>query len=888
MAAFIDYINTPSAMDYSTRSRGTDKARPNDAFGTLFEGIGKVVDSTVKTIDQRNIDQIKTELGTGVDAIRGSQGVDAAVNDPMVTGGGNNVTGGPSGPSATPPAVNAGVSEIARLSEAYRDGRISDTYYFAKIESEARRLRAKFPGYRDEIDKEVSGLIGTNPANALRSSIIRDLKEAQSTAASRANSDEAIIERGKEHLTPDQYNRWLRDKNPAFVAELKTTIQSEEAKKAGISSLKSQYELKKAQGSARQEEIEGIATQDATDTVFNILNTGIAAAGGQNLSSLTEKINQMATGKALTPEEMGQLRSGFAALMSQTELALNQKFSARFGKDGQYSYNSELRNPERIKQIKELAMAPIRAMEKALNDNDTGMFAWHANQAKLMKDSTIQQIYSRSNAARNLAAAQEILGPSFGALVLNNDVLKTAVSDITRALVMDSVAKGVVGNSPLETQMLDNLREVRSNPNARGLAVESTKGVLDTYRRILTNKATDDTSLRQMANTTFNPDRNFITNKDLLTGNSQQSVLASFTNPDLVENLSRLKSSDPQAWENYKRWLESSTQAVFTTTLGQLAEWQKGQSGVDVVVDNQGRISVTAQRTSAPGGFMGAQSARDSMVRGFERQLGQLNSAIAARRLIAQKDGQDPNQVATTLLNAYGLRPTQTEGGSSQSTSRPNPDNSSSTGVNPGDRSEAEATVRLANASEDDMIQLADTLGPVDLDAQEARRGRTSPRGPVDMSSVVPPTADLRTSINIAATELGISPIDLATVISYETGGSFDPAIRGGVRDAQGRGKHIGLIQFGPSEQGTYGANQQQSVGEQMQAVVRYLRHRGVKPGMGLLDVYSTVNAGAPGLYNRSDAPKGGAPGTVRDKVDKQMAGHRKKALALLGESDTE
>lgn len=885
MAAFIDYINTPSAMDYSNRSRGTDKARPTDAFGTLFEGIGKVVDTTVKAIDQRNISQIKNELDSTVETIRGSQGVDAAVNDPMVTGGGNAINGGPSGPPATPPAVNAGVSEISRLSEAYRDGRISDTYYFAKIESEARRLRAKFPGYRDEIDKEVSSLIGTNPANALRSSIIRDLKEAQSTATSRANSDESIIERGKEHLTSDQYNRFLRDKSPAFVAELKSTIQSEEAKKAGISSLKSQYELKKAQGAARQEEIEGIATQDAADTVWKILDAGIATAGGTNINSLTEKVNQMATGKPLTPEEMGSIRSGVAALISQTELALDQKFSSRFGKDGQYTYNSEIRNPERIKQIKELALAPIRAMSKALTDNDIGMFAWHANQAKLMKDSTIQQIYARSNSARNLAAAQEILGPSFGALILNNDVLKGAVSDMTRMFVMDSVAKGVVGNSPLESQMLDNLREVRSRPNASGLAVESTKGVLDTYRRILTNKATDDVSLKQMANTAFNPERNFITNKDLLTGNSQQSVLASFTNPDLVNNLARLKSSDPQSWENYKRWLESSTQAVFGTTISQLAEWQKGQGGVDVLVDNQGRISVTAQRTSAPGGFMGAQSARDSMVRGFERQLSQLNSAIAARKLIAQKDGQDPNQVATTLLSAFGLKPTQTQGGGSESNANPNPNNSPSTGINPGDRSEADATVQLANVGEDAMIQLADAAEPVDLEAQETRRGRTRPAGTVDMSSVVPPTADLRTAISIAATELGISPVDLATVISYETGGSFDPAIRGGVKDANGVGKHIGLIQFGPTEQRDYTASQNQSVGEQMQAVVRYLRHRGVKPGMGLLDVYSTVNAGAPGLYNRSDAPRGGAPGTVRDKVEKQMTGHRRKALAILGES---
>ncbi len=52
---------------------------------------------------------------------------------------------------------------------------------------------------------------------------------------------------------------------------------------------------------------------------------------------------------------------------------------------------------------------------------------------------------------------------------------------------------------------------------------------------------------------------------------------------------------------------------------------------------------------------------------------------------------------------------------------------------------------------------------------------------------------------------------------------------------------------------------------------------------MSGLDLYSTINAGSPGRYSASDANNGGAPGDVRDKWEKQMTGHRQKALALLG-----
>lgn len=143
---------------------------------------------------------------------------------------------------------------------------------------------------------------------------------------------------------------------------------------------------------------------------------------------------------------------------------------------------------------------------------------------------------------------------------------------------------------------------------------------------------------------------------------------------------------------------------------------------------------------------------------------------------------------------------------------------------------------------------------------------------------------DIRQGILATAQSLGISPIDLATAISYETAGTFDPTKAGPTTQW---GQHRGLIQFGEPQAQKYGVDWQNPVGSQLGpdgAVAKYLRDTGVKPGMGLLDVYSAINAGGVGRYGASDANNGGAPGNVRDKVENQMAGHRQKAMALLGE----
>jgi len=137
---------------------------------------------------------------------------------------------------------------------------------------------------------------------------------------------------------------------------------------------------------------------------------------------------------------------------------------------------------------------------------------------------------------------------------------------------------------------------------------------------------------------------------------------------------------------------------------------------------------------------------------------------------------------------------------------------------------------------------------------------------------------DLKSSAIQASQELGIDPVDLLTVISFETMGTFDPDIVGGKG-----GTYQGLIQFSPENQKKYGITRGMTAGEQMGAVVQYLKDRGFQKGMGIYDLYSTINAGSPGRYSARDGHNGGTPGTVRDKVDSQMGDHRAKAIALLG-----
>lgn len=117
------------------------------------------------------------------------------------------------------------------------------------------------------------------------------------------------------------------------------------------------------------------------------------------------------------------------------------------------------------------------------------------------------------------------------------------------------------------------------------------------------------------------------------------------------------------------------------------------------------------------------------------------------------------------------------------------------------------------------------------------------------------PSPELVQAVAQQATAAGIDPATLMAVIGYETGGTYNPNTWGGKG-----GNYFGLIQFGPNERSTYGVYQGMPVDRQVGAAISFLLDRGFDPSRhGLLDMYSTINAGSPGHYGRSDGN-----GTVR------------------------
>jgi len=143
----------------------------------------------------------------------------------------------------------------------------------------------------------------------------------------------------------------------------------------------------------------------------------------------------------------------------------------------------------------------------------------------------------------------------------------------------------------------------------------------------------------------------------------------------------------------------------------------------------------------------------------------------------------------------------------------------------------------------------------------------------------VAPVEQTNALVEVAG-ELGVSPIDLATIIGFETGGTYDAGIVGG----EG-GNYEGIIQLGESERAAYGFVSGMSFEEQLRGPVKaYFKDRFAKAGMStqgatLEDLYTTVIAGNPGA-NRDARDSFGT--SARSGVAK-MGPHRERAMQRFG-----
>jgi murein DD-endopeptidase MepM/ murein hydrolase activator NlpD len=141
-------------------------------------------------------------------------------------------------------------------------------------------------------------------------------------------------------------------------------------------------------------------------------------------------------------------------------------------------------------------------------------------------------------------------------------------------------------------------------------------------------------------------------------------------------------------------------------------------------------------------------------------------------------------------------------------------------------------------------------------------------------------------AVKYIANSLGVDPQAVATFINYETAGQLlSGQNRSGLDTFGGAGgQYLGWIQFSPANQRKYGVKPGMSYMEMANAVVRYLKDTGIRPGDTLSTMYQAVQAPAFVSQARSTGRNFSADsnGSVSDHVENMLKMHGPKASSWL------
>lgn len=660
-------VNKTNDPSYLNSSQGTDRAslqqlstvpelstkyvtpdyQASRAAGTGIKGLGDLAEAGIKLTDQVIQEKADQTLRKGIDGIRDSFGVAQAADQSTgiakaVGASGAEGVSLSQGTDNQPIAINRLGNKVEGLTESYRQGGLSNSAYYAKLEAFVRETKAQFPGYNEIIDQKVAGIVGTTPANALRSSLLQDVAETQKKVQS-LNDKWTTYEHAKAGTI---YSIWPNyDQMKAQGKIDRGTVEAEvgrrEARDYKMDVQLKQLAVTKGNDAAVSDNAFDIAIQKSGEISRNVVIGTTNSMGITNAADLQKYIADVNSGnrKPPTPDEQTQLTGMFSILKQKATAAFDQFVNTPLNGNTTETLASKLRDPQKLAQAREVAMGDIKTIEDGLLNEKHGLVAatvsWNkASDALADKNLTTNM----PNASIVGALHRKIGDQSLSQLFIDEG--PTLMAGLRRAGWQDLDNK-----VPIKA----TLDKMKSSSNNDPAVIRQT--VLDGTKMIIHKDKLEDPTLSDRAFVSLYGPGN-TTLIDGFQGKVQTAVYGDIFSPAVTKAVSK-RSKDDQT--TYIRAAEEGFASVF-------AAQAMGANAAAESYSHSGALGKFALKydpltnnfhyeTPKTMPKIAAQSA--------DGTLKSLNSAINTVKEVYKLNGKDPTDALYSLLPTVGI-----EGGS--------------------------------------------------------------------------------------------------------------------------------------------------------------------------------------------------------------------------------
>jgi hypothetical protein len=651
MAEFNPKVSERGESDYLGKSKGVEAPRANATLGKLFGDIAETGDSVVKVADQGIKRDINDQVTAGVDKIRGEVGVDTATD---MAGQGNTLLPNQGG-APVPTAITKAGGDVARLKEAYDQGKINDSYYWGRVNALAKTVRTQYPSYRDEIDSTFSGVTGANPANALRKAIQSEFNEAQGKLESASSKQDQFENSNLQEIVrsmPDYFQRKAAG-NPYDFTTTKANVAKIQVKSAVMKDQMSAMELADKQGKLDSETVQTTMVNQANSLINETISSSVQTLG-------TRMQEAIKSGKPIPPEQIQEFKAAYGQLRAKAEVSINQLLNTPFGDDKTRTPAAVLKDASKVKFIKDNALANLDSMQELLTNGQYGLFQQNASIAKATQDATYATVLQTIPSARILQSAQQLAGPAINAMVATGKG-KQLLDDFSEAMSNVNVSESVIGEGSI-TKQLDRLGDPkRATPGqppvlGRGAAAR----LIDDKVAILSSDQAPVTAKVNTAKSMFGTDEGNFLSK--FKPADQLRVYQRMTSPEVTKQMVALRGTDPTTFEAYKTWATKSFSTVFKSAADTVSDLNTYSSDLKLTYDPvnmQYQVAIPEVQGGAatPLGVAGGAAsvlARNLRMNQATAAIEPINTALRNLKPIVNETGKDNEALIKTLT---GINP---------------------------------------------------------------------------------------------------------------------------------------------------------------------------------------------------------------------------------------
>ena len=630
--AFAPKIDAGVVSDFTSASKGQI---PDKGLGTLFGAIGDAVQGAGALYDKQQQENIRKDVSTVFD--------DA--NEPFAQDG------------VVPDDIQQSRENIKNLSEAYRQGKLSDVAYYGKLNTATKNLKLKYAGREDEVDKIIQSVTGIRPANALRNAVLQELSsiEKEKADAERSwdkyiNDDENMGLLALSH--PDVYSNPEKYADPAarnqLILQTNTKRAERAASKARVESLKamdieSDFVKKNLEKEWRQSGV--VLVDTAIDGLNNIL--GDAVPKGVDVMDYLQKVTNGEI--PLDPEELLGLQVNVNTIKNKLKLQIID--SARDTSESGISTFGVI-GGDRVNKIAGELLEPLDTIMSMINDKDVTAATIAAATVKLKQDKALAKFFNEPGVAAYLG-----LTPELKELYFSNGKNAQAIQMALDAISVTSVMNG--------DKKVSEVLSFLNNPemfDAKETKAAS-KMLFKSVSTILSSPTIDDKTFRDTAQAVF---------KDLdiyskLSNTSQLDAFASLTSPEVTAKI--VATGDKQLLDRYLGWAMNSV-----TTLGEFRGVSSDLKAIEAIsgfvsaqLDEKGQIKLglnaddfkdtlpsEAQLGSGRLSYMQKMELRNGLITA-QRKVSRFNQVFSSLVPIIEANGLDPQKMLPIILEASNV-----------------------------------------------------------------------------------------------------------------------------------------------------------------------------------------------------------------------------------------